>query len=91
MTLTGYGLNAGVFHRGVTFQHDPNEAADLVEHVEWKTREKAKHFLCQKDLKELVKKLMGSVLPPNADPCAATVIAVKQPRRRVNEKTTRQL
>lgn len=79
-----------MFHKSVTLQCNSSKAADLVELVEQKTREKAKHFSCRKDLKDSVRKLMGSALPLNADTCIATVIAVKQPKGRTNDKTTRQ-
>lgn len=66
-------------------QCNSNKAADLVELVEQKTREKAKHFLCQKNLKDSLKKLMGSALPLNAYICIARVIAVQQEKGHTND------
>ena len=79
-----------MFHKSVTLRCNSNKAADLVELVEQKTREKAKHFSCWKDLKDSVKKQMESALPLNADTRIATVIAMKQPKGRKNDKTTQQ-
>jgi len=58
-----------MFYKTVTLQCNSNKAADLAELSKQKTREKAKHFSCQKDLEDSVKKLMESTLRLKVDIC----------------------